>query len=104
MNGLQAHRFLVVALVTAVPLPVLGYWMGQNWLTVIVAFGALPLADWIVGQDTRNPTPADEARGNLGSLPLYAYVPVQLGLIGWAAVVVAGSSSSSSGGTTGAGR
>lgn len=90
MSGLLAHRFLVVALVTAVPLPVLGYWIGQNWLTVVVAFGALPLADWIVGRDTRNPTPADEARADRGSLPLYAYVPVQLGLIGWAALVVAG--------------
>lgn len=93
MNRLLTHRFAVVALVTAVPLPVLGYWLGQNWLTVIVAFGALPLADWMVGQDRHNPTPADEARwarsGN-GSAALYAYVPVQLGLVAWGAAVFAG--------------
>ena len=92
MNWLWAHRFVAVALVTAVPLPVLGYWLGQNWLTVIVAFGALPLADWLVGQDRRNPTAADEARWARGggSAALYAYVPVQLGLIVWAAAVFAG--------------
>ena len=37
MKWLLAHRFAVVALVTAVPLPVLGYLLGQNWLTLIVA-------------------------------------------------------------------
>lgn len=93
MKWLLAHRFTVVALLTAVPLPVLGYWLGQNWLTLVVAFGALPLADWVVGQDRHNPTPADEARWareRHGSAALYAYVPVQLGLIVWAAAVYAG--------------
>jgi hypothetical protein len=50
MKWLLAHRFAVVALVTAVPLPLLGYLLGQNWLTLIVAFGALPLADWWWGR------------------------------------------------------
>jgi alkane 1-monooxygenase len=93
MKWLLAHRFAVVALVTAVPLPVLGYLLGQNWLTLIVAFGALPLADWVVGPDRRNPTPADEARWAChrnGSTALYAYVPVQIGLIAWGAAVYAG--------------
>ena len=93
MKWLLAHRFAVVALVTAVPLPLLGYLLGQNWLTLIVAFGALPLADWVVGPDRRNPTPADEARWAChrnGSTALYAYVPVQIGLIAWGAAVYAG--------------
>jgi alkane 1-monooxygenase len=93
MNWLLKHRFAVVALLTAVPLPVIGFALGQNWLTVIVAFVALPLADWAVGQDRRNPTPADEARwadGREGSATLYAYVPVQVGMILWAAAVFAG--------------
>ena len=93
MKWLERHRFLLMALVTAVPLPVLGYWLGQNWLTVIVAFGALPLADWLIGQDRSNPSAADEAawaRSPTGSASLYAYVPVQIGLIVWSAAVHAG--------------
>lgn len=93
MNWLLAHRFALVALVTAVPLPVLGYWLGQNWLTLIAAFVALPLADWLIGQDRRNPSADDDTRRLLvrnGSAVLYAYVPVHLGLIVWGAAVYAG--------------
>jgi alkane 1-monooxygenase len=92
MKWLLSHRFLFVALVTAVPLPVIGYALGQNWFTLTVALLLLPWADLAIGCDRKNPTPADElrlAQRAAGRAVLYAYVPIQLALIVWGAAVCA---------------
>lgn len=51
-------------------LPERGLWLGQQWSmpalgawwTVLVVFGVVPLLDALVGRDTANPTPEEEAR------------------------------------------
>ena len=42
------NRFLWAALLTAVPLPVIGWLLGQNWLTVALVLVAMPLADVLI--------------------------------------------------------
>ena len=78
------------------PLPVVGYLLGQNWLTVLLVAGFLPLADVVIGKDRSNPSRVEEARLlrnpqalRLSRLGLYAYVPVHVALIAWGAWVFA---------------
>lgn len=65
-----------------------GLWFG-GWallLTPLVAFLLVPLADAVTGHNLSNPTEDDERRGwrdVLFSLPLYFWVPLQLGVLGW---------------------
>ena len=48
-------------------LPVLGWWLGGltgmyalfSFFTLFVVYGFVPVADWLVGEDDRNPTDAD---------------------------------------------
>ena len=89
-------RLISSALLNAVSLPVVGYLLGQNWLTVLLAAGLLPLADVAIGKDRANLSRLEEARLlrdpralRLSRLNLYAYVPVHLALIGWGAWVFA---------------
>ncbi len=86
------NRFLWAALLTAVPLPVIGWLVGQNWLTVLLVIVAMPLADAAIGRDTRNPgtgRTATAADARFQRWNLYAYVPVHLGLIVWGTAVFA---------------
>ena len=92
---LRALPFVLFAVATAVPLPVLGHLFGQYWLTPWLALGLLPLADLLVGKAPlqAGAAPAPPAsRLALLQFNLYAYVPVHLGLIGWGAWIVAGGS------------
>lgn len=83
--GLQR---LVALAGTLVPLPVLGHWLGNHWLTPLLVLVALPLADLLVGRDRSNPTPeqiAASQRDRWLYLPLRAWLPVQCALIAWGA-------------------
>ncbi|MCS6997663.1 MAG: alkane 1-monooxygenase, partial [Casimicrobiaceae bacterium] len=69
-----------------------GRWDLWAWLTPLLYFGAIPLADLIVGTDKLNPS-ADDARSlekslYFAALPLLC-VPFQLGLMLWGAHVFA---------------
>lgn len=90
---LHALPFVLFAVATAVPLPVLGHLLGQYWLTPGLALGALPLADLLVGKARPQAPQATAPRASTLALlqfNLYAYVPVHLGLIAWGAYTVAG--------------
>ncbi len=74
------------------PLVPLGWWMGGAWvfLLPVVVWGILPLLDWLIGPDPRNPSA--EAVKALESDPLYRLllyinIPLVMGLIIWAAWV-----------------
>ncbi|HOL36624.1 MAG TPA: alkane 1-monooxygenase [Rubrivivax sp.] len=86
------NRFLWAALLTAVPLPVIGWLLGQNWLTVALVLVAMPLADVLIGKDTHNPQAeraGPAASDRFRRWNLYAYVPVHLALIVWGTAVFA---------------
>ena len=74
---------------------VLGARRGGAWTFVTVAFiyGFVPLVDALSGLDMRNPSP-EEADALERSLPFrlltWAWVPVQLTLIGWGLLAVTG--------------
>ena len=85
-------RFLWASLLTALPLPVFGWLLGQNWLTVLLVVVALPLADAVIGKDMQNAR-REAAAASLDRFHrwnLYAYVPVHLALIAWGAAMFAG--------------
>lgn len=92
MNLPSTYRFALLALLTSMPLPVIGYWLGSNYVTLLAGFVLLPLLDLIVGRDRGNLTPEQERalesqwRFRAG---LYLYVPVHLALIAWGAFVAA---------------
>lgn len=71
-----------------------GLWLGGGWtfLTPALVWGILPVVDWAVGRDTRNPPP--DAMRDLESDPFYrralmAHVPITIALIVWATSVQA---------------
>jgi alkane 1-monooxygenase len=82
-------RFLL-ALTTAAA-PVAGHLHGQYWHAFLVFFGVIPLLDLAFG---RSAAPAQAAelerleRSVLFRFILYAWVPLQLGLIAWGAWLV----------------
>lgn len=62
-----------------------GAWL---WAPVIFVFGLLPLLDILFGRDTWNPTPEEAAvleADLFYRIILYAWVPMQLLLLGWLA-------------------
>ena len=92
MTSLASWRYALFALLTLIPVPVIGWLLGNNWLMPLLAFVLVPLLDLVVGRDPRNPSPEQERR--LATrwrfrLGLYAQVPVQLALIVWGAMVIA---------------
>lgn len=79
------------------PLVPLGWWLGGAWMFLLPAFVwlVLPVVDWLVGPDTRNPDPQDMAnmeRDPVYRWMLYLQVPVVLGLLAWALTVAAAAS------------
>lgn len=93
---LRDARFLL-ALTTAAA-PMVGHALGQYWHAFFVFWVVVPALDWLVG---RSEAPSSEAEmSRLERHPLFrfvlrAWVPLQLGLIGWGAWLVG------SGGVTG---
>jgi alkane 1-monooxygenase len=81
-------------LIYLAPLSILlGYRMGGGWnfLTALVVFVNVPLIDWLVGADTRNPTQAEEdaiADSFWYKLPTWLAAPTQVAIMIWGAFVV----------------
>ena len=91
---LRAPPFVLFAVATAVPLPVLGHLFGRYWLTPWLALGlpaGRPAGRQAPLQAGLAPAPPASTLALL-QFNLYAYVPVHLGLIGWGAWIVAGGS------------
>ena len=86
---LSDTRFLLA--LTAAAAPVAGHAIGQYWHGFLVFFVVIPIADVFLGRSV-TPTPADEMRrletSPLFRLILYAWVPLQLGLILWGAKLI----------------
>ncbi|GIX25623.1 MAG: alkane 1-monooxygenase 2 [Caldimonas sp.] len=94
------HRWGYLMFLLAGTPPVMSYWMASMdgrwdlwaWLTPLMYFGAIPLADLIVGTDKLNPssqdTPMLERSWYYAALPLLC-VPFQLSLMLWGAHVFA---------------
>lgn len=64
------------------------HWHWVVWMPMLIVHGALPLLDWIVGEDRENPP--DSAIAALESDPyyrwlLFAFVPLQLAVTLWGA-------------------
>lgn len=90
LRALRPLRFLAALLLSS--MPVVGYLHDANYATFAVSFVIIPLLDWVVGTDTSNDPRSDgvsRPRETYFRALLYAYVPVQLGLIAWSAAVVA---------------
>lgn len=90
LAGIKRWRFLL-ALIGAM-MPIAGYLRGDNYHAFLVAFGIVPVLDWLIGSDRSDPAPGEMR--SLEAEPLfrgvlYAYVPIHLWLIGWGAAVVA---------------
>jgi alkane 1-monooxygenase len=86
---LRDARFLLA--LTAAAAPPTGHWLGAYWYPFVVFWGVVPLLDFLIGPRAR---PADAAelrrleRNPLFRFVLHAWVPLQLGLIGWGAWLV----------------
>lgn len=103
VRGGEAARWLAALpyyLSFLTPLSVVhGFQLGGLWSyqTILWVYGVIPLIDWCVGLDTRD-LAEDEAAARERSLafklPLWLFVPVQLGLIVWALDMAAGSGAS----------
>ncbi|MFN2300614.1 MAG: alkane 1-monooxygenase, partial [Gammaproteobacteria bacterium] len=70
--GVARYGFL--ASLALPPLVVLGWWLGGGWvfLLPLVIWVVLPVVDWLVGADTRNPSP--ETVAALDADPFYRRV------------------------------
>jgi alkane 1-monooxygenase len=86
---LSDTRFLLA--LTAAAAPVAGHTIGQYWYGFLVFFVVIPIADVFLGRSVA-PAPADEMRrletSALFRLILYAWVPLQLGLIVWGSKLI----------------
>lgn len=79
------------------PLVPLGWWLGGAWILLLPVFVwiVLPVVDWLVGPDRRNPDSQQVAtmeRDPLYLWMLYLQVPVVLATIAWAATVAVAAS------------
>lgn len=95
--ALGDSRFLL-ALTAAAAAPT-GHWLGAYWYPFLVYWVVVPVLDMLIGRSAR--PSSDEEMRRLETNPffrfvLHAWVPLQLGLIGWGAWLVG------SGGVTGA--
>jgi len=87
--ALKDSRFLL-ALTTAAA-PVAGHWIGAYWYAFVVFWVVVPFLDRLIG---RNAQPSGEEeiqrleRNPFFRFVLHAWVPLQLGLIGWGAWLV----------------
>lgn len=82
-------RFLLALTVAAAP--VVGHALGQYWYAFAVFFVAVPLLDMALGRDAAPATAAELERlrhGPFFRFVLHAWVPLQMGLIGWGAWLV----------------
>ena len=73
-------------------MPVVGYWLGDNYHAFCVTFLVIPVIDWLLGRDASNPAIGEMQRIENDPVYrgiLYAYVPIHLGLILWCAWVLA---------------
>ncbi|MDF3011733.1 MAG: alkane 1-monooxygenase, partial [Burkholderiales bacterium] len=86
---LSDTRFLLA--LTAAAAPVAGHAIGQYWYGFLVFFVVIPVADVFLGRSVA-PAPADEMRrletSALFRFILYAWVPLQLGLILWGSKLI----------------
>ncbi len=87
--ALKDSRFLL-ALTAAAAAPT-GHWLGAYWYPFLVYWVVVPLVDMLIGRSA-SPSSAEEMR-RLEANPffrfvLHAWVPLQLGLIGWGAWLV----------------
>lgn len=88
-DALQDSRFLL-ALTTAAA-PVAGHVLGQYWHAFFVFWVVVPALDWLIGGSTRRSTEEEMhrlERNPFFRLVLHAWVPLQLGLVGWGAWLV----------------
>jgi len=88
--ALKDSRFLL-ALTTAAA-PVVGHLLGQYWHAFFVFWVVVPLLDWLIGRHARPGSAAEVGRlerNPFFRFVLHAWVPLQLGLIGWGAWLVA---------------
>jgi alkane 1-monooxygenase len=87
-------RALSYGIIYLLPLAVVvGYLYGGGWnfLAVLFAFGVIPLLDLLIGVDTRNPTPEEEAADTDArdyKLMTWFAAPVQVALLFWATWIV----------------
>jgi alkane 1-monooxygenase len=87
--ALKDSRFLL-ALTTAAA-PVFGHWLGAYWYAFFVFWLVVPLLDLLLGRNTQASDDVEMRRleGNpFFRFVLHAWVPLQLGLIGWGAWLV----------------
>jgi len=87
--ALKDSRFLL-ALTTAAA-PVFGHWLGAYWYAFAVFWVVVPVLDRLIGRSAQ--PCGDEEMRRLERTPLFrfvlhAWVPLQLGLIGWGAWLV----------------
>ena len=86
---LSDTRFLLA--LTAAAAPVAGHAHGQYWHALLVFFVIVPILDLVLGRSTANAA-ADEMRrletSVLFRAILYAWVPLQLGLILWGSSLI----------------
>jgi alkane 1-monooxygenase len=90
LQAFRPLRFLAALLLSS--MPVVGYLHGANYTTFVVSFAIIPLLDRVIGMDFSNAPMAERASRAQSAYfraILYAYVPVQLGLIVWSAALVA---------------
>jgi alkane 1-monooxygenase len=81
----------VLALIGAAA-PVVGYVLENNYHALLVAFGIIPVLDWLIGRSSEPSSPSELERLERNLLfrgILIAYVPMHLGLIAWGAWVFA---------------
>jgi len=87
--ALKDSRFLL-ALTTAAA-PVFGHWLGAYWYAFAVFWVVVPVLDRLIGRSAQ-PCGDEEMRrlerNPLFRFVLHAWVPLQLGLIGWGAWLV----------------
>ena len=86
---LRDARFLLA--LTAAAAPVASHWLGQYWYPFVVFWVVLPLLDAACGRRAQSSSPQEIRRLESSAffrLLLRAWVPLQLGLIGWGAWLV----------------
>jgi alkane 1-monooxygenase len=87
--ALKDSRFLLALSVAAAP--PFGHWLGAYWYAFVVFWLVVPIVDFLVGRSADADAPEEIRRlerSPFFRLVLHAWVPLQLGLIGWGAWLV----------------